>query len=199
MLLTLLIAPSILAEPIHHDLMVELYPADHSLIVQDDIDLSGIEPDDDGIYHFVLHAGLTPELTTKTWRLKPAPDGEVAPFVGINDAADEAQVPLESWQLTRKRKAGDVVTLRYGGVLDHPITAGEDDYQRGFSETPGTIEARGVYLGGGSHWVPDFGEGLISYTLEVQDLAPGRSTWLPSSGKRTRPWPASTWMPQSAI
>jgi len=182
-LLALLIAPSIFAQPIHHDLVVELYPSDHSLIVEDSIDVSGIEPDADGIYHFVLHAGLTPELSTKTWRLKPAPDGEVAPFVGINDAADEAQVPMESWQLSRKRKAGDVVTLRYGGVLDHPIQAGEDDYQRGFSETPGTIEERGVYLGGGSGWVPDFGDGLITYNLEVRDLAP---EWdVVSQGERT--------------
>lgn len=183
MLLTLILAPLAVAKPVHHELVVELYPAEHRLIVEDQIDTSGLEPDQDGIYHFVLHAGMTPELITKTWRLKPAPDGEVAPFVGINDAADEAQVPLESWQLTRKRKAGDTVILRYGGPLDHPITAGEDDYQRGFSETPGTIEERGVYLGGASAWVPDFGADLLTYTLDVRDLDPA---WdVVSQGERT--------------
>ena len=172
MLLALLIAPVVLADPVHHELVVQLDPVGHSLIVEDSIDLSGLEPDADGIYHFVLHAGLAPELATKSWRLKPAPDGEVAPFMGINNAADEAQLPLESWQLTRKRRASDVVVLRYGGVLHHPITAGEDDYQRGFSETPGIIDEQGVYLGGGSAWVPDFDSGLVSYGLEIRDLTP---------------------------
>jgi aminopeptidase N len=182
-LLALLITPAILADPIHHELVVQLDPLGHSLNVEDSIDLSGLEPDEDGIYHFVLHAGLEPEVITKTWRIKPAPDGEVAPFVGINDAADESQVPLESWQLTRKRKAGDTVILRYGGELNHPIELGEDDYQRGFSETPGTIEERGVYLGGASAWVPDFGPGLITYGLEVQDLTPA---WdVVTQGERT--------------
>ncbi len=183
MLHALLIAPAVLADPVHHELVAQLDPAGHRLIVQDSIDLSGLEPDTDGIYHFVLHAGLEPELATRTWRLRPAPDGQQAPFVGINDAAEEPQVPLESWQLTRKRKASDVVVLRYGGVLDHPIEAAEEDYQRGFSETPGTIEERGVYLGGSSAWVPDFGQGLITYGLTVQDLPP---EWdVVSQGERT--------------
>ncbi len=181
--LALLLVSSVLAQPLHHELVVEIDPAGHSLIVEDSIDLSALEPDDDGVYHFVLHAGLAPELTTKAWRLKPAPDGEQAPFVGINDAADEAQVPTESWQLTRKRRAGDTVVLRYGGTLHHPISAGEDDYQRGFSETPGIIDEQGIYLGGGSAWVPDFDSGLVSYGLEVRDLTP---SWdVISQGERT--------------
>ncbi len=170
--LALLLAPSLLAEPIHHELAVQLDPAGRSLVVEDSIDLSNLEPDADGLYHFVLHAGLEPELLTHSWRLKPAPDGERAPFVGINDAADGATVPLESWQLSRKRRAGEVVVLRYGGVLHHAIEEGEDDYQRGFSETPGLIDERGVYLGGASAWVPDFDAPLITYGLEVHDLAP---------------------------
>ncbi len=170
--LALLIVHGVAAAPIHHELVVEIDPLGHSIVVEDAIDLSELQPDEGGIYHFVLHAGLEPELATKAWRLKPAPDGEQAPFVGINDAADGPTVPLESWQLTRKRKAGDVVVIRYGGTLHHPIELGEDDYQRGFSETPGIIDEQGVYLGGASAWVPDFDSGLITYGIEVRDLAP---------------------------
>ena len=183
MLLALFLAPLAIAEPVHHALVVELDPAGHSLIVEDSMDTSGLEPAPDGSYHFVLHAGMTPELVTKTWRLKPVPLEAAAPFVGINDASEEPQVPLEAFQLSPKRKAGPVAVLRYGGPLDHPLEAAPEDYQRGFSETPGTIEERGVYLGGASVWVPELGSGLITYSLEVRDLDPA---WdVVSQGERT--------------
>jgi aminopeptidase N len=180
----LLLVPFVHADPLHHVLEVQLAPSVHGLEVQDTIDVSTLEPDERGVYHFVLHADLEPELATRSWRLMRAPEGEQAPFVGINDAAEGETVPLTSWRLSPKRRAGDTVTLRYTGSVHHPIEAAEEDYQRGFSETPGLIDERGVYLGGASAWLPTFAQGLITYDLEVSGLPEG---WeVVGQGERTR-------------
>ncbi len=181
----LLLAPLASAAPLHHALQVELDIAGHGLTVQDTLTLGDTPRAEDGAYHFVLHAGMAPELLTRGWKLEPEPLEEAAPFVGINDAAEEAQVPLEAWKLSSRCRcrADKPVVLRYGGELYHPLEAAGEEYQRGFSETPGIIGEQGVYLGGSSAWLPDFGDALFTYSLEVRDLDPA---WdVVSQGERT--------------
>jgi hypothetical protein len=47
------------------------------------------------------------------------------------------------------RPDGKTIRLRYSAVIDHPISKEGEDYARGFAETEGTIQAAGVFLGGG--------------------------------------------------
>ena len=172
MLAALIFAASSQAAPLHHELIVELDLCCHAFSATDTISLGELEPAADGAYHFVLHAGLTPQLSTRSWRIKRESLEDAAPFVGINDAAEQAQVPLEAWRLVPGRRASDTVVLRYGGAIHHPLEAAGQEYQRGFSETPGLIGDDGVYLGGSSAWVPTFGHQLFTYALEVRDLDP---------------------------
>ena len=173
-MLLLLLAPALAqADPPHHELQVRLDPNGHSFSVDDTIRLGELQPEEDGAYHFLLHAGLEPELQGRGWRLEPSSMEATAAFVGINDAAEEAQVPLEAWRLLPRRRAGDEVSLRYGGPLHHPLAAQGEEYQRGFSETPGLISEEGVYLAGSSAWLPRFGDQLFTYSVEVRDLDPG--------------------------
>ena len=52
-------------------------------------------------------------------------------------------------------------------VIHHPIAATGEDYARGFAETPGTIQAEGVFLSGASGWYPKSGDALLTFDLEV--------------------------------
>ncbi|MEZ4322958.1 MAG: M20/M25/M40 family metallo-hydrolase [Myxococcota bacterium] len=164
--LALAVAGPARATPPHHDVDVVLVPDSGSLTVVDAI--THVPPG----ATFTLHAGLAPRVTTKGWKLERV-DGE-AP--AGTDAADgqrqtarntEGPVPLEAYRLVNtKKKPRFPVEIAYGGAIEHPLETQGAEYQRSFSETPGTIQADGVYLARSSFWLPDFGES-ITYTLDA--------------------------------
>jgi len=142
--------------------------------------------DADGTYHLVLHAGLSPEVMTPGWRLEAVEGPVEAAFFGINatTATVAENVPLEAWRLRRAQDVGGPVEIRYGGVIHHELQTQGEEYQRSFSETPGIIDTQGVFLAGTSFWVPTFGDGLVTFSLEVSGLTP---PWdVVSQGRRTR-------------
>jgi hypothetical protein len=175
------------ASPTHHELEVRLDPATHRIEVIDRI-LIGREVaiDTDGTYHMVLHAGLAPEVLTPGWRLEVVEGPVEAAFFSINATTDTVaeNVPLEAWKLRQAQDVGGPVELRYGGVIHHELHTQGEEYQRSFSETPGIINSEGVFLAGTTFWVPTFGDGLVTFSLEVSGLNP---PWdVVSQGRRTR-------------
>jgi len=161
---------------VHHELTVELDPERSRVEVIDVVRFEdALRPDADGGFRFVLHGGLQPEVRTTGWRLEPAEGPVERGFFGLNATTEtvDAGVPLEGWKLVREPGGRDPVELRYGGVIHHELATSGEEYQRSFSETPGIIDARGVFLAGASFWVPSFGDGLVTFSLEVRSLAPG--------------------------
>ncbi|MBN2800154.1 MAG: M20/M25/M40 family metallo-hydrolase [Deltaproteobacteria bacterium] len=140
------------AAPVHHALQVTLHPASHTLEVVDEV-LLGEER------CFTLHAGLSPSVSGEGWSLAPA-----------EEQAPEGRVPLERWCLSAEQGATAAPVLSYGGALHHPLEQAGEEYQRGFSETPGSVEEQGVLLSGSSRWVPWFDDALITFDLEVRGL-----------------------------
>ena len=176
-----------MASDAHHELEVRLDPAGHRIDVVDRLLLGrDLSIDPDGTYHMVLHAGLAPEVATPGWRLEPVEGPVEASFFGINATTDTVaeNVPLEAWRLRRAADVAGPVEIRYGGVIHHPLRTQGEEYQRSFSETPGLIDERGVFLAGASFWVPSFGDGLVTFSLTVAGLTP---PWdVVSQGRRTR-------------
>ncbi len=135
---------------IHHDLKVTLQPAAHRLSVIDTITLPAGTPDEIIV---VLHAGLKPRSTT--------------PGVKITkEASITRTVPVEVYRV-RLPAAVRAFTLRYGGVIDHPLEAAGAEQARGFQDSPGLITSDGVVLSGSTNWYPDPGPGLTTFDLEV--------------------------------
>ncbi len=171
---------------LHHDLTVQLEPEKHLLDVHDTMTPAGIvKPDESGAYHFVLHAGLAPEALTKGWHLEAVKGPVTASFFGINatTATVAEDVPLAGWKLLREDTAPESVEIRYHGTIYHPLAQQGEEYQRSFSETPGLIGEEGVFLSGTSFWVPSFGDGMVTFSLQVEGLkAPWDSV---SQGGRT--------------
>ena len=180
-------APAISGEIVNHQLTVRIHPAGHEIDVRDAVHIGGsVSPDDAGAYRFVLHAGLAPEIETEGWRLERV-DGPVeAGFFGINATTDTVseKVPLEAFLLIPDDPSARLVELSYRGAINHPLALQGEEYQRSFSETPGLIDEQGVFLAGTSFWVPTFGTGLLTFSLEVQGL---EVPWdVVSQGRRTR-------------
>ncbi len=191
------------AAPVHHQLTVRVDPTAGSFRAVDSLTVKG-EPAGDPV--FLLHAGLAPRVLTPGWRLEPLNEAETADFSGINATSETAgQVPLEGFRLVRGRDGSWPVDLAWGGVIRHPLRTSGEEYQRAFSETPGLIEERGVFLSGSSYWVPTFGDALTTFDLTVEGLIPpwdavsqgARSRHELDAGRRTVSWTCS--VPQEEI
>jgi len=152
---------------IHHQLTARLDPERHAIEATDLITVPA--PLSDGQLHFLLSSDLTAESGTEGVTLVLEEDGVSAADVGM----DREEYPSATITRVRYRVVFDTpptgeaatfsVDLR--GTINHPITSPEQEYSRGFSQTPGIIEARGAFLGGSSWWIPTFEGRLITFEL----------------------------------
>jgi len=135
---------------VHHDLKVSLSPVGHRLSVSDTITLPEGTANELTV---VLHAGL------KLWSTTPG--------VKIRKAGDTVRsVPVEIYGV--QLPTGVLTfTLKYSGVIDHPLEAAGAEQARGFQDSPGLITGDGVVLSGNTSWYPDLGIGLMTFDIEV--------------------------------
>ncbi len=172
--------------PLFHRITVRLDPAAHTVDVVDRLELQGrVEPDGDGAYRFALHAALKPRVVGRGWRLKRIEAPVDASFFGINATSETVaeDVPLQGWALIPGKAPDALVELRYSGEIHHALDTQGEEYQRSFSETPGIVDERGVFLAGTTYWLPTFGDGLVVFDLEVAALPDGWAVI--SQGRRT--------------
>lgn len=152
------------AEPaLHHDMQITLEPDTHRLDVVDTITFaSPLQPDSQ--IDFVLHAGLSVQMDGQVGRLEKISTPQIIKGAGH-------AVPQQMYRLS---VASDTtqVTLKYSGEIYHPMSSTGGEYARSFNETPGVIDTGGVFLAHASFWYPVFGNGPISFKLDVS-MPPG--------------------------
>jgi hypothetical protein len=142
------------ATAVHHALSVRLSPAEGTLEAEDRVTL----PDPAPAVELTLHAGLSPRAEDPGTTIE-----SLGPTVG--------EVPLERYRV-RLPQGRATFTLRYGGSIQHPVQNVASEGSRPMPTTPGTIEARAVYLDGGSGWYPRLGTDPVTFSLAV-DIPPG--------------------------
>ncbi len=98
---------------------------------------------------FELHEGL--EVLSATPAVEP---------VGVAEGHARTYRLLEA-------APGGVLELHYAGLVSHGLGDQREEYTRGFRETVGVVGPEGVYLDGGTRWVPRFGERLVTFDLRV--------------------------------
>jgi hypothetical protein len=172
---------------VHHDLVVSLDPANHRLKVRDRIRIPAalvtapvtLSLNADLSVQAVSDGLKLVAIRSRTQGSDPGMDRD-ASRVAVNVYRVEGAVPGQD--LT-----GEVT---YEGVVNFPIRQSGGEYARAFSQSPGLIEARGVYLAGSTHWVPRVGDALMTYTLAVELPAGWKSV---SQGERTASGTPERW------
>jgi aminopeptidase N len=177
--------PPVAAGPtrIGHALTVALDPKTHRITVEDVLALPpGTAAE------FLLNANLKVVRSEPT--VSEVPLGETARFFSGNAGLSAAAGP----KLKRYRAEGSPRTFKvsYEGVVDFGLGDQKEEYTRGFRETAGLLNEKGVYLSGSGFWYPYFGPELIDFTLNAQQPegwqvisqgngtprgADGRATW----------------------
>src|SRR5262245_17595971 len=168
---------------IHHDLVVTLDPANHRLKVSDRIHIPSAfftAP-----FTISLNADLNVQAVSDGLRLVPVRSRVQGPDSGMyRDDHDAAAGVLVNVYRVEGATPGQelIAELNYEGVVNYAVRQSDGEYARAFSQSPGLIEPRGVYLAGSTHWVPRVGDSLMTYTLAVEPPAGWKSV---SQGERT--------------
>jgi aminopeptidase N len=146
--LLMFIAATGYAQPIqHHQLKIVLHPEQHSLAAEDRITLP---PGTARILDFSLHRDLHPV----------SKDAEI---IAVKGPQEEL---MQQYRVTLP-PGHDSFTLSYGGEIFHPPRQDARE-ARTFESTPGIIAAEGSVLTGDSGWYPRFGDGMLTFNLDIE-------------------------------
>ncbi len=118
---------------------------------------------------FLLHEGLDPVELTPGARI-----------------SQETTHPESSWLRSYRLwlPAGiRTVTMQYEGTIHHALDSADKELSHGIRGTPGIISDKGVYLGSGAGWYPQFDRGFLTFSLNVELPADWDAV---SQGSRTR-------------
>lgn len=163
-------------ELVNHKLTVEINPETSEITVIDSINIEG-----DFIREFLLNADLTAISLSKNISLEKINDNTTASDVGMDrdDADRESKLKLNKWKIIG---SSNHFVILYHGTIKYEIEQSEENYQRGFSESPGIIDTIGIYLAGSTYWIPVFEDKLMTFSLTTA-LPEGWRTV--TQGKRT--------------
>ncbi|MDP2364287.1 MAG: hypothetical protein Q8M94_11040, partial [Ignavibacteria bacterium] len=169
---------------VHHKLSVTIDPAKHLLEVVDQITIPA-EQTKSTVY-FLLNGDLNISSETPGVTIELVQGGIKAEDFGMDredfHLASEFKQNKYALNFANEIKGDLTFTLKISGVINYPIKQIGEEYARGFSQTPGIIDEKGVYLGGSTYWVPWFNDNWISFELTTT-MPKGWS--VVSQGKRT--------------
>jgi len=162
---------------VNHKLFAKVNPETSIITVTDSISIEG-----DFVKEFLLNADLIPGSPSKKVSLTKLEENTSGSDVGMDrdDAEGSNTAKLTKWKI--KTKSGNFV-LSWTGKINSAFSQSEENYQRGFAESPGIISSIGVYLAGSTYWVPVFEDKLMTFTLTTE-LPEGWKNV--TQGKRTK-------------
>lgn len=149
----------------HHNIQASVDPHSSSLQVKDVITV-----DRTGDFVFNLNAGLTPVSFSKDVKVEIIDQYIPAADVGMDRDENSGDLKLVQYKVHLKGKRR-TFTVNYAGTIDSTIQQSTANYQRGFSESPGIISKKGVYLAGSTYWIMTADNSLM--TFELTTTLPG--------------------------
>jgi len=155
-------------DTIHHKMTVSISPTAHTLDATDTITIPASIAKNGLIIK--VNQDLTVKSISGNAKFKKVAKAQNAADIGIDrdNDSDDSIVKVAHYALSGVKDGEDVtITLTLKGVINNPVQQLNEEYARGFSQSPGLIEERGVYLSGSTYWVPTVADTLITYDLEV--------------------------------
>ena len=171
--LLLLCPATVLAyDVVDHEFKIELVPKESRIQVIDSITVP--EKLRGKTISFILHGDL--HISASSVKVNQVTISE--PFKSANQ---HYKVPLKQYQV-KLPPGQNQFNLQYRGRINHPITQPGEEYERAMSETPGLIDAKGVFLADSSLWYPVMDDYLVTFSMNV---SVPRNWSVVSQGKRT--------------
>jgi hypothetical protein len=162
----LLFANSILfsqnKELVNHFLKVKINPDSSKIEVRDSIVFTKNLKKE-----FLLNSEFTPVSEDGNISLTKLNNNQNSPDVGMDrdNSGSESKLETTKWSI---KGADKYAVISYQGIINKSMDSSDEEYQRGFSQTSGTINKQGTYLAGSTYWVPIFDNSLMVYTLTTE-------------------------------
>ena len=158
----------------HHSIAISLFPPDNSLLATDSIRVDAGDVEGSELM-FLINGSLTVEDVSSDVNLirwHTLEDFEPSTFI---DDPDSEDVEFLSTAKGLFIELGDLeggtgeltVVVTYSGVLYDSLEAPPAAYAKGFGETSGLIDERGVFLTNESLWYPLQFDRMFTFTLRV--------------------------------
>ncbi len=164
------------ARIVHHNLKVNINPETSELSVHDII-----STDTPGDFIFSLNADLSPVAFSKNVKVVKVDQHIPAGDVGMDRDENSGDLKIDQYKVHFKGKKRSF-EVTYSGKIASAIEQSAENYQRGFSESPGIISSKGVYLAGSTFWVLTADNSLMTFKLTTTLPFGWRSV---SQGERT--------------
>ncbi len=167
--LLIILVATVLAQPngaptIQHELKVKLNPNSSEIFVTDKVTAPKSELDKKLIFSLNSNLKIVEAQNAEVKKIKKA----TAQDLGMDrENTTEEFNKLSVFLYSVKIKKGDSFVLTYRGKIKSPIKQSAENYQRGFSQSPGIIASKGVFLSGSTYWVPTIGEDFFAFKLTV--------------------------------
>lgn len=148
---------------INHKIKVKIVPSTSSISVEDNISFRN---DVSKEYFFELNSLLVPYSHSQNISLEKVEENLPANDLGMDRDVEggNKKLSISKWKVTFKYNS-DNFTIKYKGKIESKLKQSMANYQRGFSESPGIISEKGIYLGGSTYWIPTFENSLYVYDL----------------------------------
>ena len=167
---------------VHHELSVKIDPSTSKISVVDKITLQKGQE-----ISFLLNSDLKPKPISKGLSINVLAINQEANDIGMDhdDSEEPSSLRLTNWRIAWQDRYPEAKTfiIEYEGIIKSPLEQSEKNYQRGFSESPGIISEKGIYLAGSTYWVPIIGNEMMTYVMDVELPKGWKSV---SQGKRTK-------------
>jgi len=151
---------------IHHNISAKINPEKHFIEV---IDRIRIPKDYDKKLVFVLNNNLKVHSENPKVKVKLLQSDLPTKDIGVDFEQFDTSAHLRQNQyaIELSDKADSIISIGYSGFINYPIAQAGEEYARGFNQTPGIIDGKGIYLAGSSVWYPLFDDSLITFRLEA--------------------------------
>ena len=160
----------------HHNLKVNVKPETSTLTVSD-----VVSTNHPGDFIFSINADLSPITFSKEVKVTKVDQHIPAGDVGMDRDENSGDLKIDQYKVHFKGKKNSF-RVTYTGKIASAIEQSAENYQRGFSESPGIISSKGVYLAGSTYWVLTAENSLMTFELTTTLPFGWKSV---SQGKRT--------------
>ncbi len=160
----------------HHTLKLNIKPETSMLTVSD-----VVSTNHPGDFIFSINADLSPVTFSKEVKVTKVDQHIPATGVGMDRDENSGDLKIDQYKVHFKGKKNSF-RVTYSGKIASVIEQSAENYQRGFSESPGIISSKGVYLAGSTYWVLTAENSLMTFELTTTLPFDWKSV---SQGKRT--------------
>ena len=153
-------------KPVNHNIIATVTPAESNLSVIDKITFPENLAKNDIVFTLNSALKISKVINGSASLIKKEPAKNE---IGMDHDQNGVEQNMElNKYLLEVSDPLQPVTIYYSGKIVSRLEQSDENYQRGFSQSPGIISTKGVYLAGSTYWTPTIKNKLVTFNLTAK-------------------------------